>query len=53
MYDLTASAWDLGLVGLFQSVPALVLALYAGHVVDQHHRGRILAACLAAQGAVA
>ncbi|MFT4269231.1 MAG: MFS transporter [Xenophilus sp.] len=53
MYDLTASAWDLGLVGLFQFVPALVLALYAGHVVDRHHRGRILAACLAVQGTVA
>jgi len=53
MYDITGSAWDLGLVGLFQFVPALVLALYAGHVVDRHHRGRILAACLAAQGLVA
>ncbi len=53
MYDITGSAWDLGLVGLFQFVPALVLALYAGHVVDQHHRGRILAMCLAAQGGVA
>lgn len=53
MYDITGSAWDLGLVGLFQFVPALLLALYAGHVVDQHHRGRILALCLAAQGGVA
>ncbi|MDM0087302.1 MULTISPECIES: MFS transporter [unclassified Variovorax] len=52
MYDLTGSAWDLGLVGLYQFVPALVLALYAGHVVDRHHRGRIVAACLALQGAV-
>ncbi len=49
MYDLTGSAWDLGLVGLYQFAPALVLALYAGHVVDRYHRGRILAACLAAQ----
>lgn len=53
MYELTHSAWDLGLVGLYQFVPALLLALLAGHVVDRHHRGRILAACLAAQGAVA
>jgi MFS family permease len=52
MYDLTASAWDLGLVGLYQFAPALVLALYAGHVVDRHHRGRILAACLAVLGIV-
>jgi len=53
MYELTASAWDLGLVGLYQFVPALLLALWAGHVVDRHHRGRIVAACLAVQGAVA
>jgi hypothetical protein len=28
MYDITSSAWDLGLVGLFQFVPALVLMLF-------------------------
>ncbi len=50
MYELTGSAWDLGLVGLYQFVPALLLALLAGHVVDRHHRGRIVAACFAAQG---
>ncbi|WP_162595127.1 MFS transporter [Variovorax sp. PBL-E5] len=53
MYGLTGSAWDLGLVGLYQFVPALLLALLAGHVVDRHHRGRILAGCFAVQGAVA
>jgi MFS family permease len=53
MYDLTASAWDLGLVGLLQFAPALALVLVAGHVVDRHHRGRILALCLTAQVAVA
>jgi len=53
MYELTGSAWDLGLVGLYQFVPALVLALLAGHVVDRRHRGRIVAACFAVQGVVA
>jgi MFS family permease len=53
MYDLTGSAWDLGLVGLAQFVPALALVLVAGHVVDRHHRARIVALCVAAQGAVA
>ena len=52
MYELTNSAWDLGLVGLFQFVPALLLALVAGHVVDRHHRGRILAVCMGVQGVV-
>ena len=53
MYDITSSAWDLGLVGLFQFVPALLMALPAGHLVDRHHRGRIFAACMATQSAVA
>ncbi len=49
MYDLTASAWDLGLVGLLQFLPALLLVLIAGHVVDQFHRARIVALCMVAQ----
>jgi len=53
MYDITESAWDLGLVGLFQFVPALVLTLPAGHVADRVHRGRLFAACMAIQAAVA
>ena len=53
MYEITGSAWDLGLVGLFQFVPALLLTLVAGHVADRVHRGRIVGACLLAQGLVA
>jgi MFS family permease len=53
MYDLTASAWDLGLVGLMQFMPSLLLVLVAGHVLDRHHRARILAACMALQAGVA
>lgn len=49
MYDLTASAWDLGLVGLAQFLPALLLTLPAGHVVDQHDRRLLLAASLGLQ----
>jgi len=53
MYDLTGSAWDLGLVGLAQFLPALLLALPAGHHVDQQDRRRVLAAVLAIQAGVA
>jgi MFS family permease len=53
MYDITSSAWDLGLVGLFQFVPALLLTLPAGHVADHMHRGRIFACCLFAQALAA
>ena len=49
IYDLTHSAWDLGLVGLFQFLPALLLTLPAGHVADRLPRTRIIAACLLAQ----
>lgn len=53
MYELTGSAWDLGLVGLYQFVPALLLTLVAGYVADRVNRARIVAACLALQLVVA
>lgn len=53
MYDLTSSAWDLGMVGLIQFVPALLMTLPAGHVADKVHRSRIFAACMLLQATVA
>lgn len=53
MYDITGSAWDLGLVGLFQFVPALLLTLPAGHLVDRLRRGLIFALCMFLQALVA
>ena len=53
MYDITSSAWDLGLVGLFQFVPALIFTLPAGHIADRFHRGRIFAGCMLAQALAA
>jgi MFS family permease len=53
MYELTGSAWDLGLVGLLQFLPALALVLVAGHVVDRFQRARIVALCHAAHTVVA
>jgi len=53
MYELTANPWDLGLIGLCQFAPALLMALAAGHAADQFHRGRLAALCLALQAAVA
>jgi MFS family permease len=49
MYDLTHSAWDLGLVGLFQFLPALALTLVVGHVADRYDRRRVLSLCLFGQ----
>ncbi len=53
MYDLSGSAWDLGLVGLAQFLPALLLTPPAGHLVDQHDRRRLLAGSLGLQCGVA
>ena len=53
MYGLTASAWDLGLVGLLQFLPALLLVLLTGPVIDRFHRARILALCMTAHTAIA
>ena len=53
MYDITNSAWDLGLVGLLQFLPALALVLVAGHVVDRFQRARIVALCHAVHVALA
>ncbi|HEY8976648.1 MAG TPA: MFS transporter [Burkholderiaceae bacterium] len=53
MYDLTHSAWALGLVGLFQFVPALALALVSGHVADHHDRRHIVSMAMSLQLAAA
>ena len=38
----THSAFSLGMVGLVQVVPVIVLSLPAGHVADQYNRRRIV-----------
>jgi MFS family permease len=53
MYDVTHSAWYLGLVGLVQFVPALALSLVVGQVADRYDRRRILIMCLAGQALIA
>jgi len=49
MYDLTGSAWDLGLVGLLQFLPSIPLVLPAGHLIDRFNRARLLSLCLGVQ----
>ena len=45
VYDKTRNPFDLGLVGLFQFMPMLVLAFVAGQVADQFDRRRIGLIC--------
>jgi MFS family permease len=43
LYDLTSNPLDLGLVGLVQFIPVLLLMLVAGQIVDRHDRRIVLA----------
>lgn len=38
VYNLTNSAMALGLVGLFQFLPQLLLTLVVGHIADRYNR---------------
>src|SRR5580704_7416657 len=42
IYAVTGRAFDLGLIGLAQFVPSILLALPAGHAADQFERRRIV-----------
>ncbi|OBV39358.1 MFS transporter [Janthinobacterium psychrotolerans] len=53
VYQLTGSLFDLGLIGLAQFAPFLLLILPAGHIADRYNRRNIIAWCLTAQLACA
>ena len=42
IYAITGRALDLGLIGLVQFFPSVLLALPAGHIADRYERRRIL-----------
>lgn len=46
MYLLTNSKLALGLVGLSEVIPALSLALYAGHHIDLNEKRKLLLRCI-------
>ncbi len=47
IYDMTGSALDLGLVGLVQFLPTVVLSVLVGQAVDHFDRKRIARTCQA------
>jgi MFS family permease len=49
VYQITGSLFDLGLIGLAQFAPFLVLILLAGHAADRYNRRTIIVVCLAVQ----
>lgn len=46
MYLLTNSTLALGFVGLSEVIPALSLALYAGHYIDKNEKRKLLLSCI-------
>ncbi|WP_043619952.1 MFS transporter [Ensifer sp. ZNC0028] len=46
IYDLTRDPFDLGLIGLFQFLPSLVLILVTGSVADRYNRRMIMGVCM-------
>ena len=49
VYALTHNLFDLGLIGLAQFAPFLLLILLAGHAADRYNRRNIIALCLGTQ----
>ena len=48
VYKLTGDPLYIGLIGLMEIIPALTMALFAGHIVDQKEKRNLLAICIAA-----
>ncbi len=53
VYALTGSTLQLGLVGLMQFLPMLLLTVPAGHVADRYDRRRVVRVCQAVEGSAA
>jgi MFS family permease len=47
VYEITKRALDLGLVGLAQFLPGILLFLVSGHTSDRFERRKVLASCYA------
>jgi MFS family permease len=47
-YEITKRPLDLGLVGLAQFLPGVLLFLVSGHVADRYDRRKVVVACYAA-----
>src|SRR5947209_9254237 len=42
LFHLTRSSFSIGIVGLSEFIPVVILALYAGHVIDQSDKRTLL-----------
>jgi len=46
VYSITKDPWSLGLIGLMEIIPAVGIALFAGHIVDQNEKRGLLIKCI-------
>ena len=46
VYSMTKDPWSLGLIGLMEVIPAVLTALFAGHIVDQKEKRNLLIKCI-------
>src|ERR1043165_9136639 len=53
VYDLTRNPLDLGIVGLVQFAPSLILVLPSGTMSDRYNRRLIIAICQVVEAVVA
>lgn len=46
VYSLTKDPLSLGIIGLMEIIPAISFALFAGHIVDQNEKRKLLMLCV-------
>ena len=46
VYSLTKDPLSLGIIGLMEIIPAISMALFAGHIVDQNEKKGLLLKCI-------
>ena len=46
VYSLTKNPLSLGIIGLMEIIPAVSMALFAGHIVDQNEKKGLLIKCI-------
>jgi MFS family permease len=46
VYSLTKDPFSLGIIGLMEVIPAVTMALFAGHIVDQNEKKGLLVKCI-------
>lgn len=52
VYSMTKNPLSLGIIGLMEVIPAIAMALFAGHIVDQNEKKGMLFKCILAFSAI-